>query len=84
MARDEWFLISCPLIVFLVVMIAACLTTVTAALSPWPAVPLACAASCMLQVITGDSTLATRWTGTPRGLAADNVIDPARFHRAAR
>jgi hypothetical protein len=27
MARDEWFLISCPLIVFLVVMIAACLTT---------------------------------------------------------
>lgn len=42
------------LIVFLVVMIAACLTTVTAALSPWPAVPLACAASCMLQVLTGE------------------------------
>ena len=34
--------------------------------------------------LTGDSALATRWTGTPRGLAADNVIDPAPFHRAAR
>jgi hypothetical protein len=57
---------------------------VTAALSPWPAVLLACAAPCMLQVLTGASALANRWTGTPRGLAADNVIDPARFHRAAR